>query len=169
MLCRRHPSTYRIWLCRHRKIEVGDYRQCAPALLYYLRPVSKVWAHNEETGESDWYRLWHPCFALLPIIHIGKEVTKTWVVEDEQIYKVIINAANSAVENIEATSSHPFYVVDKGWVNTVDLVQGDTLIDFRQHAPALLYYRLPWRQDQGLLTVVAVVDQLRKDTGYTEN
>ncbi|MEM5551626.1 polymorphic toxin-type HINT domain-containing protein [Pseudoalteromonas neustonica] len=71
-----------------------------------------VWAKNVETGESEW-----------------KPVTHTWIVEDKNIYEIGVTSLNGTYQTIEATKSHPFFVNDKGWVDTTDLKLGDKFVD----------------------------------------
>ena len=98
-----------------------------------LEVGDEVWATDIESGESDW-----------------KAVTKTWTVEGENIYQVTITTEDGQQQTIDATDSHPFYVVGKGWIETIDLIPGDTLVD----------------KDQGFLSVESVVDQDRIETAY---
>ncbi|NQZ07407.1 MAG: hypothetical protein HRT35_09635 [Algicola sp.] len=92
-----------------------------------------VLAKNVTTGETEY-----------------KTVTHTWVVQDSAIYQVSIINDDNDIQTIDATDSHPFYVVGKGWVDTIDLVEGDTLVD----------------KDEGFLTVESVIDQQRIETAY---
>ncbi|MCH5163688.1 MAG: hypothetical protein J1F36_01580 [Clostridiales bacterium] len=65
-----------------------------------------VWAYNEETGESDWK----------PVLRLFRNETKEW-------YHVF-----AAGEEIVCTPNHPFYVVDKGFVEAKDLKIFDILL-----------------------------------------
>ncbi|PWK52952.1 intein [Pleionea mediterranea] len=67
-----------------------------------------VWAKNVDTGDYSW-----------------KPVTKTWVVDKKPIYRVSVKTKQDLIQTIDATSSHPFFVKDKGWVDTLDLIPGD--------------------------------------------
>ena len=98
-----------------------------------LQVGDEVWATDIKTGESDF-----------------KSVTKTWTVEGEAIHRVTITNEQGDVQTIDATDSHPFYVVGSGWIETIDLKPGDTLVD----------------KDQGFLIVESVVDQHRIETAY---
>lgn len=80
-----------------------------------IRLGDLVWAKNIETGEYEW-----------------KPVTHTWVVQDKDIYRVIVRDSQGVERSIDATDSHPFFVVGRGWVNTVDLLAGDLLEDKAQ-------------------------------------
>ena len=71
-----------------------------------------VWATNVETNESAW-----------------KKVTHRWTVLDKDIYEIGIVSPEGSYQTIESTESHPFYVIGKGWVNTVDLTLGDQFIN----------------------------------------
>jgi len=71
-----------------------------------------VWATNVETNESAW-----------------KKVTHQWTVLDKDIYEIGIVSPEGSYQTIESTESHPFYVIGKGWVNTVDLTLGDQFIN----------------------------------------
>ncbi|KZN52837.1 hypothetical protein N474_22445 [Pseudoalteromonas luteoviolacea CPMOR-2] len=72
----------------------------------------KVLATDIHTGEQSW-----------------KPVTHTWVVFDKDIYEVQIKANDGTYQTVEATDSHPFYVVNKGWVETINLTLGDKFIN----------------------------------------
>ncbi len=63
----------------------------------------KVWAYNIFTGET----------AL-------KEVTKVYVHEVDEILHLYTSCGD-----IDTTTNHPFYVIDKGWVAAGDLNNGD--------------------------------------------
>ena len=63
----------------------------------------KVWAYDIFTGET----------AL-------KEVTKVYVHEVDEILHL-----HTSCGDIDTTTNHPFYVIDKGWVAAGDLVEGD--------------------------------------------
>jgi RHS repeat-associated protein len=92
-----------------------------------------VWAKNVETGLSEW-----------------KPVTHKWIVEDKEIYEIGITTIDGSYQNIEATASHPFYVVGKGWIKTTDLKLGDRMVD-----------------NQGVpITVTLLRNTNRKDTAY---
>jgi len=92
-----------------------------------------VFAKNVETGESEW-----------------KEVTNTWIVENREIYQISLSTSTSEIQTIDSTSDHPFYVLNKGWVETVDLVNGD-LVEVKDGEP---------------LIVKSVVKTGRKDMAY---
>lgn len=92
-----------------------------------------VWAKDVDSGVSGW-----------------KAITHTWVVEDKAIYRVTIETENGKQQTIDATESHPFYVAGKGWVDTVDLVEGDQFEDDKQRA----------------LRVVSIDNLNKKDTAY---
>ena len=63
----------------------------------------KVWAYDIFTGET----------AL-------KEVTKVYVHEVDEILHL-----HTSCGDIDTTTNHPFYVIDRGWVAAGDLVEGD--------------------------------------------
>ena len=65
----------------------------------------KVWAYDIFTGET----------AL-------KEVTKVYVHEVDEILHLYTSCGD-----IDTTTNHPFYVIDKGWVAAGDLVEGDEI------------------------------------------
>ncbi len=67
----------------------------------------EVWAYNPETGETEL-----------------KEVLNVWVKETDEI----LHVSTSDGETIDATTNHPFYVEDKGWVAASDLKIGDTFV-----------------------------------------
>ncbi len=66
----------------------------------------KVWAYNIFTGET----------AL-------KEVTKVYVHEVDEILHL-----HTSCGDIDTTTNHPFYVIDRGWVAAGDLVVGDEIL-----------------------------------------
>ncbi len=63
----------------------------------------KVWAYNVETGETEL-----------------KEVTTVYVHEVDEILHL-----STTEGDIDTTTNHPFYVIDKGWVAAGDLKSGD--------------------------------------------
>ena len=63
----------------------------------------KVWAYNVETGETEL-----------------KTVTKVYVHSVDEILHLYTDEGN-----IDTTTNHPFYVIDKGWVAAGDLAIGD--------------------------------------------
>ncbi|MBO9492018.1 ParB N-terminal domain-containing protein [Endozoicomonas sp. G2_1] len=92
-----------------------------------------VWAKNVQTGKSEW-----------------KAVTHTWTVYDKDIYEISVRTLEGVTQTIEATESHPFYVLGKGWRDTVDLQLGDKLVD-----------------NEGVpLVIVSLRSLERKDTAY---
>lgn len=93
----------------------------------------KLWAKNTDTGEQEW-----------------KPVTKIFVEPDRGIFEIKLVGENSVEQKIEATDDHPFYVVGKGWKQTIELKVGD-LIETDGH---------------GSMKVVSVIDQHRLDLTY---
>lgn len=87
------------------------------------------------TGESAW-----------------KPVTKTWTVEEQNLYELTItnNSLAGKEQTIEATANHPFYVVGSGWIDTIFLQPCDTLVD----------------KDQGFLEVVSIENLNKIETAY---
>ncbi|OCY34606.1 hypothetical protein BFR75_02585 [Acinetobacter pittii] len=71
-----------------------------------------VLARHEETGEIAY-----------------KPVKRVFVVPNRRIYllKTINNFGKESI--IEVSDDHPFWVVDKKWVNSIDLEEGDQLLD----------------------------------------
>ena len=65
----------------------------------------KVWAYDIFTGET----------AL-------KEVTKVYVHEVDEILHLYTSCGD-----IDTTTNHPFFVIDRGWVAAGDLVEGDEI------------------------------------------
>lgn len=65
----------------------------------------KVWAYDIFTGET----------AL-------KEVTKVYVHEVDEILHL-----HTSCGDIDTTTNHPFFVIDRGWVAAGDLVEGDEI------------------------------------------
>ena len=70
-----------------------------------IRIGDKVWSYNVETGEK----------AL-------KEVKQVFIEESSEILHL-----ETTKGEIDATASHPFYVMGKGWVAAGDLIVGDTV------------------------------------------
>ncbi|MBQ8166088.1 MAG: hypothetical protein IJZ96_03530, partial [Lachnospiraceae bacterium] len=66
----------------------------------------KVWAYNVETGETEL-----------------KTVTKIYVHEVDEILHLYTSEGQ-----IDTTTNHPFYVVEKGWVAAGDLKSGDKVL-----------------------------------------
>ena len=94
---------------------------------------AKLWAKNTETGEQDW-----------------KPVTKIFVEQDRGIFRIKLIGEDGIEQKIQATDDHPFYVVNNGWKQTVELQVGD-LIETDGH---------------GSMTVVSVEDEQRTDLTY---
>lgn len=65
-----------------------------------------VYAENLETGEKGL-----------------KRVLQTFINESDELIHIYVNK-----EEIVATSLHPFYVSEKGWIGAVDLRAGDILV-----------------------------------------
>ncbi len=93
----------------------------------------KLWAKNTDTGEQDW-----------------KPVTRVFVEPDRGIYDIRLESKNGFEQKIEATDDHPFYVVDSGWKQTIELNIGD-LIETDGHGP---------------MQVVSVADTSRLELTY---
>ena len=93
----------------------------------------KLWAKNTETGEQEW-----------------KPVTKIFVEPDRGIFEIKLRGEDGFEQKIEATDDHPFYVVGKGWKQTIELEVGD-LIETDGH---------------GSMKVVRVTDEERLDLTY---
>jgi RHS repeat-associated protein len=93
----------------------------------------KLWAKNTETGEQDW-----------------KPVTKIFVEPDRGIYEVLLRGDDGFEQKIQATDDHPFFVVGKGWKDTIELEVGD-LIETDGH---------------GSMEVISVIDEQRVDLTY---
>jgi RHS repeat-associated protein len=93
----------------------------------------KLWAKNTDTGQQEW-----------------KPVTKIFVEPDRGIFEIKLLGEKDLEQKIEATDDHPFYVVGKGWKQTVELKVGD-LIETDGH---------------GSMKVVSVTDEQRLDLTY---
>jgi len=93
----------------------------------------KLWAKNTETGEQDW-----------------KPVTKVFIEPDRGIFEVKLMAKDGFEQKIQATDDHPFFVVGKGWKQTVELKEGD-LIETDGH---------------GSMKVISLLDENRTDLTY---
>ncbi|MBB1289718.1 pretoxin [Pseudoalteromonas sp. SR43-6] len=70
----------------------------------------KLWAKNTDTGEQEW-----------------KPVTKIFVEPDRGIFEIKLVGEVGGEQKIEATDNHPFYVVGKGWKQTIELEVGDLI------------------------------------------
>jgi RHS repeat-associated protein len=68
-----------------------------------------VLAKNIDSGEKDW-----------------KPVTKLYK-KFREIYELKVVTDDADELTIETTDDHPFYVKEKGWVNTIDLKKGDRI------------------------------------------
>jgi RHS repeat-associated protein len=93
----------------------------------------KLWAKNTETGEQDW-----------------KPVTKIFNEPDRGIYEIKLLGKDGFEQKIEATDDHPFYVLGKGWKNTIELEVGDQIET----------------DGNGGMTVVSVIDEQRQTLTY---
>ena len=71
-----------------------------------------VLARNEENGEAAY-----------------KPVSRVFVVPNRRIYLLTIEDARGKKTVIEVSDDHPFWVLDKKWVKSVDLKEGDQLVD----------------------------------------
>ncbi|MCG8424650.1 MAG: Hint domain-containing protein, partial [Proteobacteria bacterium] len=77
-----------------------------------IREGDLVLARDEENGTVGYQR-----------------VSATFVREGIEIYELTVNAGCGATELLETTAEHPFWVVDRGWVDVADLGVGDELLD----------------------------------------
>mgnify|MGYP000209273546 CR=1 FL=1 len=93
----------------------------------------KLWAKNTETGEQVW-----------------KPVTKIFVEPDRGIYEILLRGEDGFEQKIQATDDHPFFVVGKGWKDTIELEVGD-LIETDGH---------------GSMEIISVIDEQRVDLTY---
>lgn len=99
-----------------------------------LRPGDEVLSEDPTTGERSW-----------------KPVLGTSATSDEEVIKLRVRTRSGAVEAIETTANHPFYVRARGWVNAGDLSPG---MDDVQGA------------DGAWLSLDAAVSAARLDTMY---
>ncbi|MBE1286101.1 MAG: hypothetical protein GJ671_00040 [Alteromonadaceae bacterium] len=93
----------------------------------------KLWAKNTETGEQDW-----------------KPVTKVFIEPDRGIFEIKLVASDGFEQKIQATDDHPFYVIGKGWKQTIELKVGDKIET----------------DGNGAMEVVSVIDEQRLDLTY---
>ncbi|WP_172449332.1 polymorphic toxin-type HINT domain-containing protein [Bowmanella denitrificans] len=93
----------------------------------------KLWAKNTETGEQDW-----------------KPVTKVFIEPDRGIFEIKLVAGDGFEQKIQATDDHPFYVIGKGWKQTIELKVGDKIET----------------DGNGAMEVVSVIDEQRLDLTY---
>ena len=89
-------------------------------------------AKNVETGEQDYK----------PVTQLFKKY--------RLIYELIVISADGETKLIETTDDHPFYVSNKGFVDTIDLVVGDVIET----------------KENGSVIVQSVVNSGRYDTTY---
>lgn len=80
----------------------------------------KVWAYNVETGETEL-----------------KTVTKVYVHSVDEILHLYTNEGN-----IDTTTNHPFYVIDKGWVAAGDLAVGDEVYNLDGTTSTILGFKV---------------------------
>ncbi|NNG43247.1 hypothetical protein HJP15_10020 [Pseudoalteromonas sp. NEC-BIFX-2020_002] len=92
-----------------------------------------LWAKNTETGEQDW-----------------KPVTKVFIEPDRGIFEIKLVAGDGFEQKIQATDDHPFYVIGKGWKQTIELKFGDKIET----------------DGNGAMEVVSVIDEQRLDLTY---
>ncbi|MCO7227503.1 polymorphic toxin-type HINT domain-containing protein [Pleionea sp. CnH1-48] len=93
----------------------------------------KLWAKNTDTGEQDW-----------------KPVTRLFVEPGRGIYEIKLIGQDGFIQKIEATDDHPFYVVGKGWKQTLELDIGDRIET----------------DGYGEMRVLHVLDEKRSDVTY---
>ncbi|WP_445114734.1 polymorphic toxin-type HINT domain-containing protein [Acinetobacter sp. WZC-1] len=75
-----------------------------------------ILARNEENGEVAY-----------------KPVSRVFVVPNRRIYLLTIEDAQGKQTVIEVSDDHPFWVVGKKWVESIDLKEGDQLLDANNH------------------------------------
>jgi len=68
----------------------------------------QVWSYNEETGEQEWNEVTH-------------------LIQGKQEYNLVFLTLENG-ETIEVTGEHPFYVVEKNWVEADALSKGNVLV-----------------------------------------
>ncbi|WP_426340088.1 polymorphic toxin-type HINT domain-containing protein [Pseudoduganella sp. S-14] len=71
----------------------------------------QVLSRHEETGEIAY-----------------RTVVRTIVIEDKQIYRLVVADDAGNRETIRTTDEHPFWIADHGWVRAADLREGDPLL-----------------------------------------
>jgi hypothetical protein len=71
----------------------------------------QVLSRHEETGEIAY-----------------RTVVRTIVIEDKQIYRLVVVDQAGNRETIRTTDEHPIWIVDHGWVRAADLREGDPLL-----------------------------------------
>jgi hypothetical protein len=77
-----------------------------------LQPGDRVFSKNLETGEVE----------LRP-------VSKTYITNGKEIYKLVTVAPDGQFETVEVTDNHPYWVVGEGWVDSAELLPGMLLND----------------------------------------
>jgi len=90
-----------------------------------------VWSRDDETGEEDW-----------------QQVVQLFVTPEQPVWKLQIETANGRIQELIATSGHPFWAIN-GWVAVVDLVVDDVV----------------WARDSWA-DVVSVADTGERETVY---
>lgn len=71
----------------------------------------QVLSRHEETGEIAY-----------------RTVVRTIVIEDKQIYRLVVADEAGNRETIRTTDEHPFWIAGHGWVRAADLREGDPLL-----------------------------------------
>lgn len=71
----------------------------------------QVLSRHEETGEIAY-----------------RTVVRTIVIDDKQIYRLVVADPAGNRETIRTTDEHPFWIADHGWVRAADLREGDPLL-----------------------------------------
>ena len=107
----------------------------------------EVLAYHTETGEQAY-----------------KPITATWTVEDKAIYRVTVTNTAGISQTIDATQSHPFFVLDADahkTGHTGQVAQGSWLTTTELTADSILM-----DEQQGLLFVRSIVDLNQKQTAY---
>jgi hypothetical protein len=79
-----------------------------------LKPIEKlqvgelVASKNLVTGVIDW-----------------KPIVETFIFDDDRkTYELVVESSEGGLSRFEVTDNHPFWVIDKGWVDSADLVSG---------------------------------------------
>ena len=109
-----------------------------------IKVGDKVWAYNVETGETEL-----------------KKVTTVYVHEVEEILHL-----STTEGDIDTTTNHPFYVIDKGWVAAGDLEEGDEVYNLDGSTAVIIDSELEKLDDSLLVYNLEIEDFHTYFVGY---
>lgn len=77
-----------------------------------IRPGDLVLSRDQDSGHTRYLR-----------------VSQTFVRTEMEVYALSVASRNRVNETLETTAEHPFWVVDRGWVQVAEVAVGDRLLD----------------------------------------